>query len=207
MANKIIAFFVEGDTEIEFYKAVVKLAHDAMESRFPCSFKWINMSGIGNYKNTVARKFKKVQEKNPSSEVYVFLCIDTDVFDLGKKPPIDKKEIKKVLKKDGAKQVIYIEANSSIEDWFLDDFSGVCSYLNLPSSTRRPPGKGQVVLHTLFKSANRVYLKGKKTEGFIAKLDIAKIISMHCTELKPLCSLVGFDCTKVCQKPTSSKER
>ena len=84
MANTIIALFVEGPTEIEFYKAVVKFAHDAMETPFDCSFEWLDMHGIGNYKNTAARKFRKLKEKNPSSDIYAMLCIDTDAFELSK---------------------------------------------------------------------------------------------------------------------------
>lgn len=146
MANTIIALFVEGPTEIEFYKAVVKFAHDTMGTPFNCSFEWIDMHGIGNYKNTAARKFKNIKEKNPSSDIYAMLCIDTDAFELSKKPPIDKDKVKQTLEEEGAKQVFYIEARSSIEDWFLDDFSGVCTYLGLLSRTRRPSGRGQEAL-------------------------------------------------------------
>ena len=202
MANTIIALFVEGPTEIEFYKAVVKFAHDAMETPFDCSFEWLDMHGIGNYKNTAARKFRKLKEKNPSSDIYAMLCIDTDAFELSKKPPIDKNKVKGALEGEGAKQVFYIEAKSSIEDWFLDDFSGVCAYLKLSPKTKRPSGRGQEALKTLFNSVNRVYLKGSKTEGFIVKLDISKIMSTRCKELKPLCSIVGFDCIKICHKLT-----
>lgn len=202
MANTIIALFVEGPTEIEFYKAVVKFAHDAMETPFDCSFEWLDMHGIGNYKNTAARKFRNLKKKNPYSDIYAILCIDTDAFELSKKPPIDKDKVKQALKEEGAKQVFYIEAKSSIEDWFLEDLAGVCSYLKLSPKTKRPPGRGQEALKTLFKSANRVYLKGNKTEGFIAKLDMPQIMSARCKELNPLCSLVGFDCIKICHKST-----
>lgn len=41
MANKVIALFVEGPTEIEFYKAVIKRAHDLMEKPFDwCIYAW-----------------------------------------------------------------------------------------------------------------------------------------------------------------------
>ena len=58
MANKVVALFVEGPTEIEFYKAVIKYAHDVMQTKFDCSFEWLDMHGIGNYKNDALRKFK-----------------------------------------------------------------------------------------------------------------------------------------------------
>lgn len=200
MADTIVALFVEGPTEIEFYKAVVKFAHDAMGTKFKCEFEWLDMHGIGNYKNTAVRKFKNLKKKNPSSDIYTMLCIDTDVFEISKKPPIDRSAVKKALLEEGAKKVFYIEAKNSIEDWFLEDLAGVCSYLKLSPKTKRPSGRGQEALKTLFKSANRVYLKGNKTEGFIAKLHIPTIMSACCKELKPLCSIVGFDCIKICHK-------
>lgn len=201
MAKKIIAFFVEGPTEIEFYKTVVKYAHDRMKAPFNCSFEWIDMQGIGNYKNTAARKMARLKESHPNDDIYAMLCIDTDVFEFSKKPPIDKSDIKKRLKENGAKQVNYIEARSSIEDWFLDDLPGVCSFLNLPANTSRPSGNGQTALKQLFRNANKIYVKGGRTENFIAKLDIPKIISKHCEQLKPFCSAAGLNCMMVCNCP------
>lgn len=200
MAEKIIALFVEGPTEIEFYKAVVKYVHDTMQIQFDCSFEWIDMHGIGNYKKDALRKFKHTQKKHSEKDIYAVLCIDTDVFDLAKKPPIDKKAVKNSLLEAGAKEVHYIEAKRSIEDWFLTDFDGVISYLKLPKETKKPAGVGQNVLKSLFRSAKRVYIKGGKTEGFIKKLDIPKIMSTHCKALKPLCKLIGVDCKVVCKK-------
>ena len=200
MANKVVALFVEGPTEIEFYKSVIKYAHDAMQTKFDCSFEWLDMHGIGNYKNDALRKFKNTQRKHPNDDIYAILCIDTDVFDLAKKPPIDKRAVKASLESAGAKKVYYVEARHSIEDWFLSDYEGVLSYLNLPKGTKRPSGKGQEALKALFRSAKKIYIKGGKTEGFIKKLDIAKIVSTNCKPIKPLCQIVGMDCKKVCKK-------
>ncbi|MBR5523973.1 MAG: hypothetical protein IKU51_01730 [Clostridia bacterium] len=198
--RKVVALFVEGPTEIEFYKAVVKYAHDVMAVSFDCEFEWIDMHGIGNYKNDTLRKFKTVQKKHPDKEIYALLCIDTDVFEFAKKPPIDKSAIKKAVEGAGAKKVLYIEAKHSIEDWFLADFEGVLSYLRLPKCTKRPKGKGQDALKKLFRDAKKVYIKGSNTENFINVLDIGVIMRKYCDALKILCTLVGFDCKKVCNK-------
>lgn len=200
MADKVIVLLVEGPTEIEFYKAVVKYAHDKMGVLLGCSFEYKDMHGIGNYKKDALRKVKKIQQDNAASDIYVLMCIDTDVFELSKKPPFDKKAVKIALEEAGVKQVHYIEARQSIEDWFLTDLTGVLSYLRLPADTKRPKGKGQDILKSLFKKANKIYVKGGKTEGFIGKLDISKIITQHCETIKPLCKIVKFDCQKICNK-------
>lgn len=198
---KVVALFVEGPTEIEFYKAVIKYAHDIMQTQFNCSFEWVDMHGIGNYKKDALRKYNKIKKDHPGDEIYAVLCIDTDVFDLTKKkPPIDRKAVKASLEEAGAKKVSYVEAKHSIEDWFLSDYDGVLSYLRLAKGTKRPTGKGQDALKALFRTAKRVYIKGGKTEGFIAKLNIPLIVSAHCKAIKPLCQAVGLDCKKVCKK-------
>lgn len=201
MPNKqIVALFVEGPTEIEFYKAVIKHAHDVMGTPFNCTFEWVDMHGIGNYKNDALRKFKTLQKKYPNDDLYVLLCIDTDAFQFSKKPPIDKPTVKKSIENAGAKKVHYIEATHSIEDWFLADFDGVISYLGLPKSTKRPKGKGQEVLKRLFRDAKRVYVKGHNTANFIKALDIGKIMKANCDALKILCRIVGLSCKSVCNK-------
>ena len=86
-----------------------------------------------------------IERKYPDDDINVILCIDTDVFEFVKKPPVDKTAVKKSIEEAGAKKVCYIEARHSIEDWFLEDFEGVVSYLRLPRGTVRPKGKGQEV--------------------------------------------------------------
>ena len=201
MAKTVIVLFVEGQTEIEFYKAVIKRAHDLMSNPFSCSVEYIDLLGIGNYKKDALRKFNKLKEKyEEDTRFFAFLCYDSDVFELSKKPPINRKEVRNDLKHAGAFKVTDIVAKSSIEEWFLADYLGVLSYLKLPSNTKRPSGNGQDSLKALFRKVNRVYVKGGKTEGFIKKLDIAKIMSSYCEQLSPLCNEIGVDRKLVCKR-------
>ena len=171
-----------------------------MRTPFKCEIEYADIKGIGNYKSNALRKFSSLQKKYQDKKIQVFLCIDHDVFELQKKPPIDKKKVKQAILDAGAQNVTFIEANQSIEDWFLHDLGGVISYLRLPKKTKRPKGNGQTALKTLFNQASRVYVKGNKTEGFIEKLDILKIMSYCCEELKPLCNSLGLNCAKICKK-------
>ncbi|MBR6311748.1 MAG: hypothetical protein IKR51_02075 [Oscillospiraceae bacterium] len=198
MADRIVLLLVEGSTEVEFYKAVIKLAHDKMKS-FPCLIKYENLQGIGNYKKDALRRFNNVKRSNPGKEIHVFLCVDTDVFEFQKKPPINRQSVKKELLDAGAKKVSYIEAVHSIEDWFLCDYLGVLSYLGLPSTTRKPKGTGQEALKKLFRQADKVYVKGALGEPFIKSLDVSKILQCICETLKPFCKSASFDCQIVCE--------
>ena len=205
MSKKVIILLVEGPTEEEFYKAVIKRAHDIMQSPFNCFIEYQDMRGIGNYKNDARRRFNKVKEKyseklKEKADFYVYLCIDLDVFTLSKKPPIDKQAVHKTLKESGAKKVKDIIAKNSIEDWFLADKDGVLNFLGLNHKTKIPNGSGQEVLKQLFKNANKVYVKGSHTKGFIRELDIGKIMSICCDSLNPLCKEIGLKCDSVCKK-------
>lgn len=198
MDKEIVVLFVEGPTEIEFYKAVRNHAHSVLSNPFTCSVKSFDMSGIGNYKNEVLRKFVNYKQKAPNAKYKCFLCIDTDVFEHSKRPPINKQLLKKELLTAGADSVTFINAKHSIEDWFLADYEGVLNYLNLPKSQKRPNGKGLDVLKQLFKMARKVYVKGHRTDGFIDKLNIPIIMSSCCRSIAPLCKAMGFDCKTVC---------
>lgn len=199
MADKVIALFVEGPTEIEFYKAVVRKARELMEAPFECKIEYYNMKGIGNYKNTALRKFDKLKSKNHDKDIYVFFCIDHDVFEFSKKPPFSKDELKKAFLSSGAKNVAFIVAVQSIEEWFLCDLEGVIDYLHLPATTKRPNGTGQDALKKLFIKANKIYSKGSKVDGLIEKIDIAKIMKKQCSSFKPLCKALSLDCKNICK--------
>lgn len=200
MANRVVVIFAEGQTEIEFYKAVISFMHNKMEKSFECSLQWVDVGGIGNYKDGALRKGKKILRDNADKQAYAVLCHDTDVFDFNVKPPVNMTEVKAALKDAGFKRVSAVKAKHSIEDWFLTDYNGVLSYLKLSASTKRPSGKGQDALKALFRKAGKIYSKGCKTDGLIEKLDIEMIVQAHCADLKPLCSAIGADCALVCCK-------
>ena len=198
LKSKVIVLFVEGYTEIDFYKALIADIRTLHKEEFSCVIEYKNMKGVGNYKHDVLKKFGDIKKKYPNSEVYAFLCYDTDAFRFSKKPPVDMRDIRKQLVANGAKRVDFIEANSSIEDWFLYDFDGVKKYLRLPSKLPKENGDGQEVIKKLFKKAKKIYVKGDKLEGFIEKLNIPLIRVKVCSNIKPLCKCLGLDCKKIC---------
>ena len=198
--SKVIILFVEGYTEVDFYKALIADIRTLRGEEFCCNIEYKNMKGVGNYKNDALRRLEDVKRKYPESDVYAFLCYDTDAFLFSKKPPVDMKEVRKQLLANGAKKVDLIGAEKSIEDWFLYDFDGVKKYLRLSERTRKENGTGQEVIKKLFKKANKVYVKGDKLDGFIEKLNIPLIRVQVCSNLKPLCKCLGLDCKKICNK-------
>lgn len=188
MNSRGIVFFVEGDTEIEFYKVLVQwLQKQNPQSARSHRIIYRNIKGIKNFQNKIFRIFNnQIVRDNPGIKFDVVLCYDADVFEYARKPPVDWKLLEVDLKRAGANRIIHIKARYSIEDWFLKDYSGILTFLRLPQDTPLPGGTGIQKLKSLFKRANNVYIKGSNLKGFIHQLDMDKIINEITPELKPL---------------------
>ena len=208
---KDIVIIVEGDTEVEFYKLVKdhikadkvkELGENYFKNHYAFE-KIVNLHGIGNFQKDAKEQFDKIREKNDKKiskleeqgknvafEYHIFLCIDTDVFEYDKNPPLDKEKLKKDLLNSGEDvvEVSYIEAKKSIEDWFLDDLDGIKKFLKLKSIPKGYKSKstGYEKLKHIFKNAGKSYVKGNKVEGFVKKLNVPSIIKKHQKELKSL---------------------
>src|ERR1700678_3739103 len=88
--KKTILLFVEGDTDKEFYDAVLKFYRRASKKAQQVNLSIINLKGIGKFENKVFTKIKnQLLEKFKGTEIVVFCCYDKDLFELAGKPPTD----------------------------------------------------------------------------------------------------------------------
>ncbi len=192
--NKCLILFVEGDTEVEFYKKVVAHARSLHpKNRFDTCIEYRNVKGISGFKSNAIRKFKKeIKPKYGEDCIYtVVLCSDTDVFEFAPKPPIKWKEVEQELLAGGASKIIHVRAEHSIEDWFLYDAESIIGFLRLGKNTKISGASGYEKLQNLYRQANKVYFKGAKSNGMIARLDIDKIANSVGAPLKPLYDALG----------------
>lgn len=193
--ENVVVIFIEGETEIEFYKKLVSVMRTHCGGRLTCSVEPINAAGIGQYKDKVLRIFeKRIKKKYPNGEFHVALCYDQDVFEMGKNPPVNWQEIKRAFQDSGVNDTRLVKAVHSIEDWFLCDVEGIFQYLHLPANTKLPSGNGYERLKALFKKGKRIYIKGKTNGNFVQALDIEKILLTNCRDISPLCKLLGVNC-------------
>lgn len=194
--SKCLVLFVEGDTEVEFYKQIVANARKLHPvGRFDTNIEYRNVKGVGGFKSIALRKFiKEIKPKYDSDcEFTIVLCSDTDVFDFAPKPPIKWNEVKKELVDNGASKVIHVQAKRSIEDWFLNDIEGILGFLRLGKNTKISGSNGYDKLQRLYKQANKVYYKGIQSNGMIGRLDIDKIVNAVKDQLNPLYKVLGVD--------------
>lgn len=194
--DKCLVLFVEGDTEVEFYKQIVTNARKLHpKGRFDTNIEIRNVRGVGGFKSIALRKFlKEIKPKYEGDcEFTIVLCSDTDVFEFSPKPPINWDVVKKELRSNGASKIIHVQAKSSIEDWFLYDVEGLLGFLRLSKNTKVTGKNGYDKIQRLYKQANRVYYKGIKSNGMIQHLDIEKIAKSTKDQLNPLYKALGID--------------
>jgi hypothetical protein len=66
--------------------------------------------------------------------------------------------------------------------------------LLLSVSTTCIGSNGVKKMENIFRKANKVYIKGGKTNGLLEALNIKKIMKEICSEIKPLCKGLGVKC-------------
>lgn len=177
-SEKLVVLFVEGETEFVFFNKLIAFLKNKKENKDKkCNkYKIINVRGVGNYALKAPAKFKhEIKPKFPSFFYILFCAYDTDVFQFSGIPPVNWQKVEKTLKKYGAKKVYHIKAEKMIEDWFLTDLEGLCSFLKL-KKILKPKGKdGNEKMKALFKKGNKIYQKGSYSHKFLESLDLQKI--------------------------------
>lgn len=185
---KHIVIFVEGATDKEFFKKLLEFYRSESSTELNHAT-LCNMEGFGRFQSKAVPKLKNHYKPNieKTGDVLfaVCCCYDTDVFEFAENPPIDWSKIKSGVKDLGINHFVEVKARKMIEDWFLKDIDGLCSFLNLSKPISEINGKnGYEKMKKLFKLGSKVYLKGSYCHKFIDELDIAKIRKEIMHELK-----------------------
>lgn len=198
MLNKkiIVCLYTEGATDKVFYDRLLDfIKTKSKDNKFIVDeIKKTNIAGIGNFKTKLLNKFKReiIISKYKNYKKIVILCYDEDVFDLvNQTPPVNRKQIEKELKNEGASEVIHLVAKKSIEDVFLLDVENIVKDLGLPKSClKNLSGSGYKKLSTLYRKVQKIYVKGLTVENFVYKLDIEKICKKQCELYCKLCTII-----------------
>lgn len=196
MAKKgnYIVLFVEGETEKEFYQALLKYYFD-VHNAIPQKYKIINIKGISRFETKVISKLKYeiIPTHNPAS-IKVFCCYDSDVFELAQKPPTNWLLVKKRVKELGIHDFNEIKAVRMIEDWFLKDAEGLCKFLNVEIPQRIEGRDGLEKIKYLFKKGKtpKIYQKGSYCHKFMLNISMSKIRNSQKNELVALEKALGI---------------
>lgn len=174
-----IVFYEEGYAENCFYKHVVKWCIGNGKAKFHIKHK--NLKGEGNSR-IVPNHFDK-EVKSVYQSAIVFLCYDTDMEGrvIKRKPGIDWKEIKSILKKLDVKLVFEIKQEKCLEDILISDWYGVLRHLGLSNDIKPKSTSGEEELKRLYGLAKRVYIHSNQIlmEKLISDLNIGLILQKN----------------------------
>ena len=100
--------------EIKRKNKIYKFSVDKIEKR--C------LKGIAKFDKKLLNIYKNdIKIRYADYKIIVFLCYDTDVFQISQNPPVDWIDVEKKLYDLGASNVYHIKADKCIEDLFLLD--------------------------------------------------------------------------------------
>ena len=69
MAETIVTVFVEGDTEVDFYKKLIAYLREKNGGRLQCKVDVRNVKGVGRYQNKVCRIFENSVKKQYPGDI------------------------------------------------------------------------------------------------------------------------------------------
>jgi hypothetical protein len=183
--KEVALFFVEGDTEEEFYSKLFK------DYLFGIPKSVVNLKGIHNIHRKVLGKTEAFLYRHKYKVIRVYCCIDRESRDHN--PPLDIETLRVSFKEiRGFKRVLSADAviaTQMLESWFFHDMEGIYKFLRVPNKERNPtkyspPEKfTHIHLAKLFERYGRAYIKGHKCANLISNLDIEEIYK-KCRELR-----------------------
>ena len=205
------AFILEGDTEKEFYYALlehlckkynVNLARIVDKSSPDISYELQIDNEVMlikfNTVNTITQiprtgkwfKTQCVGRYGTGVSWYVFLCYDKDDYkeDISKFHEGDWAILRESLKK--AKQIVDVAAAADIEDVMLQDINHICSFIGCSPPVVLNGRKGKSKMKNLFKEHGMYYHEGKRAKNLINALDMDFLIDNDIVPLKEIERLI-----------------
>ncbi len=178
-----ILFLYEGETEREFYNILFQTCVEQRSIRITKS----NMHGVGNINKKVKKKIAAFLDDKKSmgqNKITVIVAHDRD-GDRATESKLNVMGLKEqfCLKKSRVEDIWEVIATKDLETWLFHDVEGLFDFLNIPQKKRNyakylnVESLNNVSLSSLFRTCDKLYLKGDKAEGLLLKLDIRKILA------------------------------
>lgn len=192
-----IVIFVEGDTDLIFFNGLLEYYKKTSNTVvYSCEVR--NLKGVSRYTSKVKGKLKNEicpQAAKKGYEVKAVCCsYDTDVFEFAERPVVDWDNVKKEVKSLGITNFCQVRVETMIEDWILDDLKGLSNFLKLGESVSKLTGNNAFEkIQSLFKRANKMYLKGISIKAFVGNLDYSVIRKNRISALAELENLLNVN--------------
>jgi Domain of unknown function (DUF4276) len=175
-----LLFLFEGDTEKEFYKKIF----DLYIPKRKIQIYLVNLEGLHRINKKVKNAiFSYLDRHKDRKKIHVAVAYDREG---PRNTPLmfNKNLILNELKKNNVKRVAKIKeiiATQDLESWLFNDLEGIYKFLRVPIKDRNLRAYPNIestnnkTLSRLFHRYEKLYIKGRRVEGFLNKLDIKKI--------------------------------
>lgn len=174
-----MVIFVEGDTDKVFFDRLIQYYREYSTTEVvSCEVR--NLRGVSRYTNKIVGKLQNdicpKALKKGMAVTAVCCSYDTDVFEYAERPVVDWNKVEREVKKLGIREFCHVRVEQMMEDWLLDDMAGICAYLKLKKVPESLSGEtGYQKMQSLFKRANKIYLKGNSIAPMLASIDMSVI--------------------------------
>lgn len=197
-----VVFILEGDTEKEFYLALLTYfckKHTDWQLRQESDFnsgdvfyvltnqqtsiivKMFVVGSISQVVNSCPWFESRCHKAYPSIKWVVFLCYDTDNYlsSVTKFHEGDWKALRNQLSKCKAVEIVDLAAQADIEDIMLLDSDGIFRFLELQPCTIPSGSKGKIKMKKLFRlrGPGSAYHEGRRARDLINALDFGEIVT------------------------------
>lgn len=185
-----MVIFVEGDTDKVFFDCLIQFYREHSTTEVvSCEVR--NLRGVTRYTNKIVGKLQNdicpKALKKGMAVTAVCCSYDTDVFEYAERPVVDWNKVEREVKKLGIREFCHVRVEQMMEDWLLDDMAGICAYLKLKKVPESLSGEtGYQKMQSLFKRANKIYLKGNSITPMLATIDVSVIRQQRQTSLARL---------------------
>ena len=195
--EEMCVIFVEGDAD----ELVINRLLDYYKTKGwnrPRGIKVFNTHGTPIWRNMRVGLVGIQQSQDVAVRFKAVCCeFDTDVYVKGIQIEPNWKDIGKKLKKEfGVQEFCCLRAETSIENWMLDDTEGILEALGLPKNTKIKGSSGQNKMENLCLLKGGSYFRNKgmdKIKPIIDKLDIAQIREARKKELEDFERILGVN--------------
>ena len=163
--------------EQNFFEDVNEFGYISKSDWHEVEIRMFNVKTVTQITNSADWFNNQCKKKRQGIKWTVFLCYDTDSHsrDVTKFYEGDWERLRQKL---GARNVTVIDlsVHAMIEDLFLLDEEGICSYLGIPSQMIPKTGNAKRTLKDFFRNHKNTYHEGEKAKDLMWALDKDKII-------------------------------
>ena len=193
-----VVVFVEGDTDVVFFRALLDFYRTSSATPI-ATYEVHNLKGVSKYNAKFEGKLRHdiiPKSQKAGRQIKTVCCTyDTDVFEYNEQPVVNWAAIRKIVSKLGL-GFCEVRVQSMIEDWLLDDMSGLCRYLGIREIPRSLQGNSALErMQRLFRMKGVLYNKGYDIATFLPILDISIIRNKRRDALKDLEDALGVNLT------------